>query len=53
MYDVFRNKMFFIKYVYYKRVRAGLVRRLIWVEEYLCSNHNNPIYDLKKLYINI
>jgi len=26
-----------------KRVRARLVRRLIWVEELLCSNHNNPI----------
>lgn len=29
------------------RVRARLVRRLIWVEELLCSNHNNP----KKIYI--
>ena len=27
-----------------KRVRARLVRRLIWVEELLCSNHNDPIY---------
>ena len=35
--------LIFIKYiVYYKRVRARLVRRLIWVEEQLCSNHNNP-----------
>jgi hypothetical protein len=25
-----------------ERVRARLVRRLIWVEEKLCSNHNNP-----------
>ena len=24
-----------------KQVRARLVRRLIWVEEVLCSNHNN------------
>ena len=30
-----------IKYII-KRVRARLVRRLIWVEELLCSNHNNP-----------
>jgi len=25
------------------RVRARLVRRLIWVEDLLCSNHNDPI----------
>ena len=37
-----------IKYfLYYKRVRARLVRRLIWVEDLLCSNHNNPKYDFK------
>ena len=24
------------------RVGAGLVRRLIWVEDQLCSNHSNP-----------
>ena len=37
--------LWFIYYIsiwVYKRVRAGLVRRLIWVEEYLCSNHNDP-----------
>ena len=41
------------------RVRARLVRRLIWVEELLCSNHNNPnmitsylsFYELKYMYI--
>lgn len=44
----------FIKYIeYYKRVRARLVRRLIWVEDLLCSNHNNPKYDFKLLYIKI
>ena len=31
------------------RVRARLVRRLIWVEEQLCSNHNNPIILLNSL----
>ena len=25
------------------RVRARLVRRLIWVEDKLCSNHNDPM----------
>lgn len=32
-----------------KRVRARLVRRLIWVENLLCSNHNNPIYLQNKI----
>jgi hypothetical protein len=36
------------KHIYQsKRVRARLVRRLIWVEELLCSNHNNPIEKLR------
>lgn len=33
-----------------KRVRARLVRRLIWVEELLCSNHNNPKVQLCNIY---
>jgi len=48
--------LYFIKYtVHYKQVRARLVRRLIWVEELLCSNHNNLKWDffLNHFYIKI
>jgi hypothetical protein len=44
-----------IGYSLYIRVRAGLVRRLIWVEEKLCSNHNDPkvfIFFNFKVYVN-
>ena len=30
------------------RIRTSLVRYLFWVEEYLCSNHNNPNHYLVK-----
>jgi hypothetical protein len=36
------------------RIRAGLVRRLFWVEIQLCSNHNNPIVNINKfIYIKL
>ncbi len=33
-----------------KRIRARLVRRLIWDEDFLCSSHNNP-RNVKELFI--
>lgn len=34
------------------RVRAWLVGRLIWDEEFLCSNHNDPNLGVLILYSN-
>jgi hypothetical protein len=43
--------LYFIKYtVHYKQVRARLVRRFIWVEDLLCSNHNNLNWDFKSFF---
>ena len=33
-----------------QRIRARLVRRLIWDEDFLCSSHNNP-RNVKELFI--
>lgn len=34
-----------------ERIRAWLVWRFIWVEDLLCSNHNNPNIKCTKMYI--
>lgn len=47
--DIFCFLTLFCCFFLHIRIRARLVRRLIWVENLLCSNHNNPSKEKIKI----
>ena len=46
----FKSDILCITFYCFDRARARLVRRLIWVEDLLCSNHNSPIQFLPHIF---